>query len=440
VLSRILQAARHPISRNVIALYWMQIAQFVVPLVTLPYVARVLEPTAFGLIAFAQGFAFVLVVFIDWGFGYTGIRSTAENQTDPASLTDIVQRVRGAQLLLAAVSLPLALVALELVPPMRRHPELLAMAWVAAVATGLTPNWFFVGMEDPRRIALIQLGFRVLGAALTFAFVDGPNDAWIVMALFTGSALAGWAAADILMYRRVAFRRPQLRGSLAEIRHAATIFVGAIGATLYTSFNVVLLGLFEPSASVAHFGAAERVVRISLTMLGPIGIAVFPRLVALQSAGSRERARRLMTVMVVVVAVPALALTAGLALLAPTVIGLIYGHRFLDASVPILRVLVLSIPIGITAVVFGTWLITQHKDRVAVLIVLRAGIVNVVLGCALTLAFGPIGLAWSVVAAEATAALGTILAVRRDSGGTHVPAPLESPGPRRELAGAEGGR
>jgi len=394
----------------------------VVPLVTLPYVARVVEPSAFGLIAFSQGFSFVLVVFIDWGFSYTGIRSTAENQADPRYLTDIVRRVRGAQLLLAAASLAIALGALAFVPPMLHHPEFLALAWIAAAATGLTPGWFFVGTEEPRRIALIQIAFRVLGAVLTFVFVKGPGDAWIVMALFTASAIAGWIASDILMYRRIEFRRPDVRGSIAEIRKAATIFVGTIGATLYTSFNVVLLGLFEPSASVAHFGAAERVVRMSLTMLGPIGIAVFPRLVALQTAGSRARARSLMKVMVVVVAVPALLLTIALVVLAPVVIRIIYGHRFVDASVPILRVLVLIVPLGMTAVIFGTWLVTQHRDRDAVLVVLRAGVVNVVLGCVLTPAFGPIGMAWSVVAAETTAALGAILAVKRGGGAKPAPA------------------
>src|SRR5512132_880740 len=104
VLKRILIAIRHPVGQNVIGLYAMQLAQFIVPLVTLPYVARVLEPSAFGLVVFSQGFALLLVVFIDWGFGFTGTRSAAENQTDPDGLSNIVHRVRGAQVLLAAMS------------------------------------------------------------------------------------------------------------------------------------------------------------------------------------------------------------------------------------------------------------------------------------------------------------------------------------------------
>jgi PST family polysaccharide transporter len=415
VLKRILRAIRHPVGQNVIGLYAMQIAQFIVPLLTLPYVARVLEPSAFGLVVFSQGFAVLLVVFIDWGFGFTGTRSVAENQTDPDGLSRVVQRVRGAQLLLSGVSVPIALAALTVIPKMTYHPEFLVLAWVAAVATALTPVWFFVGIEKPRLVALIQLGFRVLGAALTFALVRGPGDAWIVMALFTASSLAGWAAADALMYRRIDFRRPRLRASVTEIRHAGTIFMGMFAATLYSSFNVVLLGFFQPSADVAHFGAAEKVVRVGLTLLFPIGVAVIPRVMALQAGGRRERARELLTITVAVATVPALLITAGLVLFAPTIIGVIYGDRFVDSSVPILRVLSLIIFLGVVGGVFGTWLITQHKDRVAALIAVRAGILNVVLGTVLTLSFGPIGMAWSVVAAEATVAIGAIFAVSRDS-------------------------
>ena len=401
--------------RNAIALYWMQIATFIVPLITIPYLARVLGPSAFGLVVFSQGFAFVLVVLIDWGFGFTGLRSTAESQTDTEELSAVVQRVRGAQLLLSTVSIPVALAALLFFPKMSQHPEFLLLAWIAAAATGLNPGWYFIGIEKVPMIAIVQLVFRVAGAVLTFALVKGPGDAWIVMALFAASAVGSLAAADIMMYRRVGFRLPRLHLSVGEIRRATMIFVGTLAATLYTSFNVVLLGLFVPSAGVAHFGAAERIVRVAITVLGPIGMVLGPRFIALQAAGEHDRARRLLIIAAAAAAVPGLLLTAGLALFAPLIIRVIYGHRFVHASVPILRVLVLIIPVNLVGVVFGAWLITLHQDRLVALIVLRAGIANVVLGCVLTPLLGPIGMAWSVIAAEASAAVSGIYTVKRRS-------------------------
>ncbi len=416
MFARLWKALRHPVSQNVIALYGLQFATFLVPMITLPYVARVLRPSAFGLVVFAQGFSFVLVVFIDWGFTNWGIRAAAEARDHPDRLADVVHRVRSAQLMLAAISVPLTAATLFFIPKLDRHPGFLVMAWIAAAATALSPSWFFLGTEKMRLITGIQLGFRAAGAALTFLLVKSPADAWIVMALFAASSVAGWLASDMLMYRRVRFHVPAIRPALGEVRSSTNIFLGTVAATLYTSFNVVLLGFLEPSAAVAHFGAAERVVRISLTILGPIGVAVYPRITALQAARQRDRARQLLIIAVAAGSGPALLLAGGLALFAPLVIRVIYGHRFVHASVPILRVLVLIIPISITGVIFGTWLLTLHRDRRVAMIVLTAGVLNLILGCILTPLFGPIGMAWSVVAAETTAALGgifTVLQMRR---------------------------
>ncbi|MGH2871560.1 MAG: oligosaccharide flippase family protein [Solirubrobacteraceae bacterium] len=419
-LQRVRQVLRHPIGQNVVALYGLQFATFIVPLATLPYVARVLHPSSFGLIVFSQGVANVLVLFIDWGFSYTAVREAAAKRDDPAALAEIVQRVRGAQLLLSAASAGPAVVALLAVPKLASHPEFLVLAWVAAVSGGLAPNWYFLGIERVRLSSAIAVGFRMIGAALTFLLVKGPGDAWIVMALFAGSSVMTLLALDLRMYRRVALRRPRFRAASSAVKGATTIFVGTVGATLYTSFNVVLLGFFDPTASVAHFSAAEKVVRVSLQVLTPIGTAVYPRLAALQARREHERARQLLKLAGAAIAGVGLLLAGCLALFAPQIIRILYGGAFVQASVPILHVLVLIIPIGLCGLLGGAWLITLHMDRQVMIIVLRAGVLNVVLACVLTPLLGPIGMAWSVVSAEATAALGVLVGVVRIGRGSSV--------------------
>jgi PST family polysaccharide transporter len=413
MLRRIRRVIGHPIAQNVIGLYWLQIATFVVPLITLPYIARVLGPSAFGLVVFSQGFSFVLMAIIDWGFTYDGVRAVAERRDDPAELTRVVDRIRGAQLLLAAASVLIALGALVVVPKFASHPVFLLLSWLAAVAGGLAPTWFFMGIEQMRLSSLISLGFRFVGAGLTFALVRGPAQAWVVMALFAASAVTTLIALDVRMYRRVRLMMPRLRASWRALRGAAALFVGTVAATLYTSFNVVLVGLFEPSAAVAHFGAAERILRVSLQVLAPLGTAVYPRLAALQAAERHDRARQLLSIAVVVVTMIGLVLAGGLALGAPLIVHVLYGHAFVHYSVGILRVLVLIVPIAIVGAIAGAWLMTLHMDRRVVVIVLRAGVLNVVLACVLTPLLGPIGMAWSVVCAEAMAAAGAVFAVLR---------------------------
>jgi len=439
VLRRVRHVVRHPISQNVVALGWIQIATFVVPLVTLPYVARVLPPSEFGIVVFATSFSIVLALVIDWGFGYYGVRAVAQARDDPGKLAAVVAHVRGAQLLLSLGSAFVALACLVVVPKLSSHPAYVPLAWIAAVSTGLTTDWYFVGMERVRLVAAIQLGLRVFSAALTFVFVRNAGDGWVVLALYAASSVAMWLALDFIMYREVPVRLTSLRDAVDGVRGAGTLFVGTVAATLYTSFNVLLLGLFVPAAQIAKFGGAERVLRSSVGLLGPVGAAVYPRLVHLQSSGRRDRARQLLTVAVAAVGTAGLVLAGGLALFAPLIMRIIYGAPYVHQGAPILRILSLIIPFSIVGAVSGAWLMTLHMDRRIVTIVVCAGVLNVVLGCILTPLLGPTGMAWSVVCAEAAAAAGGLFTVVR-SADRVLDASLDSAGEPQAivLAGADG--
>lgn len=428
VLKRLRTALRHPIARNAIALYWVQAALFVLPLFTLPYLARVLTPSEYGLIIFAQGLAVLLTVFVDWGLGLTGIRSVATAKSDPDRLADVVRRVRGAQLLLAAFSVVIALALFAVQPTLRDNPEFLVLAWVMAVTSALAPDWFFLGIERAQVTAYTMLGFRTIATALTFVVVKDASDAWIVMALLAGTSVCAWIVSDVLMYRRVAFRRPDWRSSLAEVRHATALFVGGLAVTLYTAFNVVLLGFFESSAAVAHFGAAERLVRTAMLILAPIGAAVLPRLSALQAEGRRDRARTLLFIAGLATLVPAMVIVIALAGFGHEIVHLLYGDQFVDETVPILRVMAFLVPVNVVGLFFVAWLLSLNQEKLMLKVVLLAGVANVILGSLFTLKWGAIGMAWSVIAAEAVTAVGAVFLVLRDarrgeaSGGATPPA------------------
>ena len=391
----------------------MQIATFFVPLVTLPYLSRVLKPTAFGLVLFAQGFSIFLTLFIDWGFTPYGVRKVAADRDDPSALARTVAQVRSAQLLTAALSIPIAVVCLVVMPKFWAHPAFLVMAWVAAASTGLMPNWYFVGAERVRLTAIVQLAFRVIGAVLTLTLVDGPRQAWIVMALYMMSSVGMWLVSDLLVYRRVPFGLVNLRTAVEAFADSTRLFVGTVSISLFSTFNVVLLGLFVPSAQVAQFGASERIVRTTEQILGPIGTAVYPRLTFLQSSGRVQRARQLAMIAIALVGGGAAMIAIVFAVFAPQLIHLIFGPRFVREGTPILRILVLLIPSSVVGYFGAIWLMTLHRDRTILRIAVIAGLLNVVLGSTLSMAIGPVGMAWSVVVAQFFAAGATIIVVYR---------------------------
>jgi PST family polysaccharide transporter len=410
-LSKLRRALRHPISQNALALVAIQAATFFVPLLTLPYVSRVLSKSDFGLVLFCQSLSLMLTLLIDWGFTYDGVRLVAAARHDPGQMAAVVARIRGAQLLLAGASTLVVLGCWAFIGKLHAQPSYLLFAWIAAVATGLMTNWYFLGMEKVRLVATLQLGVRLIAAALTFLLVTKANQGWIVLALFAGSSVVMWLMLDVLMYRQVQPRLPRLRESVTAVRGAGLLFVGTVAAALYTTFNVVLLGFFVSSAAVATFAIAERILRTSLQVATPIAGAAYPRLAYLQASDRGHRARQLIVVTIVVVGGMGLLLAVGLAVFASPIIRVVFGQQYVHESAPILRILVLIVPLGIIGATAGSWLMTRHLDRQVATIILSAGVINVILGCILTPIFGPQAMAWSVVCAELTAAVGGVVAV-----------------------------
>lgn len=411
--ARLRALLKHQITRNVLALYWVQVATFVVPLITIPYVSRVLSQSQFGLVLFAQGFSIFLMLLVDWGFTPYGVRAVAADRNDPEALANTVARTRTAQLLMAGVSVPITLAIFVVVPKFSQHPVYLVLAWVAAISAGLMPNWYFVGAERAKLTATVQLGFRFLGAALTFAFVSTRNDGWIVMALYAASGIGMWIVSDVLVYRRLPFRLLGIRAGVVAIRDSGRLFIGTIGVSLLSTFNVFLLGLFVSSAQVAQFGSSERVVRVWQQILGPVGTAVYPRLAFLQTSGRHERARTLAAVTAVVLTGAGVAVALVFGVFAPLWIRIIFGPKFVRESAPILRILVLIIPSNIVGYLSAIWLMTLHSDRSLVRIALAAGLLNVALGCILVPLIGPQGMAWSVVTAQYVRSAALLITVYR---------------------------
>lgn len=413
LLGRAWGVLRHPISQNAIALYWVQFATFVVPLVTLPYLSRVLKPDAFGLVVFTQGISFLLGLVINYGFDATGTREAATNREDRRALAELAARIQGAKLLLIGLSLLVAVVAVLAVPKLNQHPALLLFAWIAAVGQGFSPGWLFIGLERLRLTSVIQLASRIFSAALTFVVVKGPGDAVWVLALYAGGTVGASLIVNTMMYRTVPLLRPHWAGSLRALKETWVLFIGLTAVTLYTSANVVLLGLFASNAQVGHFGAAERLVRAALQVLGPVSVAVYPRLAFLHASDEPERARRLAWIAILVLGGLGLLGAVGLAVLAPILIRIIYGPGFGEA-VDVLRVLAFIIPLGAVAGALAVgWMLALRMDRRITKVIVRSGVANVLLACVLAPLFGPVGMAVSVVCAELLALGGCLVEIRR---------------------------
>jgi PST family polysaccharide transporter len=408
---------RHPVLQNALALYSVQFAEYVVPLITIPYVARVLQPEGWGMVVYAQNFAGWMVLLLEYGFGYSATREIARRRDDPDRHAEVARGVLGANTLLLLPCVVAACVARFAVPAFRENQAFLWLALAIAVAQGLRPFWYFLGTERVKFPAMLNGLGRLCVAAGIFQFVKSPVHAWRMLAL---QACMGGVVTVILaaqMYRTIAFRRPALEPSMAAFKAGWTIFLSGSAVSLYTMANTFILGLFVSPAGVAFYGGAERIVLLVVGLMTPFSQALYPRMVHL-ATNDREKALGVVRMGLIFFGAVGAVTSAVLISTAPWVIGLLYGPSYRPA-VAVLRVASLIIPcVAVTNIVGMQWMLPFGMDRVFNRIVVCAGVINIILALILAPRFGPIGTAWSVVASQAfvaTSMFVTLMRQRRNS-------------------------
>lgn len=423
ISSRLKWFAKHGVVRNVAGLYGVQIAHFVFPLITIPYLARVLKPAEFGLVTFAQSVGWLVNLAIEYGFSGSAVRRAAGAREDKEVLADEVAGVLGAKALLTVGSLAVPVLALALTP-LQHHPGYVALAWLGAAASGLNPWWYFLALERLPAASAIEVVTRGIAVALTVVLVQAPDDGWKVLLLTGLGSVAGLVLVTWRVYREVSFRLPRLRSALDALREGWYIFAGGVAITLYTAANVFILGFFVTTAQVAFFAGPERVVRAIGKLTGPLSQAIYPRINLLVSRGQNRRARKLATVSLLLIVVPCTVGAAITLILARPIVDLVFGPGY-GPAVPVLRILVLIVPmVAVSGSLVVQWLLPNRQDRTVTRAVLAGGVLNLALAPIAASLSGPTGIAVAALAAEFTVMLLLLTAVQRGSlFGAREPAP-----------------
>jgi O-antigen/teichoic acid export membrane protein len=394
-------ASGRRVARNAVHLYLLQGLQYALPLVTVPYLVRVLGPERYGTLGFAAGVVALLTLLADYGFALSATRRISVLRDDAAALGRTAAGVWAAKILLALAALAGLLAAILAVPRLRAVAPILWLLCGRLAGNVLTPHWLFQGLERMNVLTFVQLAHSVLITACVFGFIREPSDYVLLaglqglVALITGALAAGIGAAIVRL--RPALPAPaEIRGLLRE---GFALFLSTSCVSAYTTANSVILGLLTSDVAVGYYVAAEKIVNAVRGLMAPIANATYPRLSRLASE-SKEKALYWSRYVLLLMGGTGAALGLALVLAAPLVTRIVLGPQFLP-SVPVIRILApLTLLVGLSNV-FGIQIMLPFGwDRAFTAILMTAGAVNLALAVALAPAFEAVGMAVAVLSAE----------------------------------------
>lgn len=389
------------IRQSIASLALAQGADYLVPLLAIPYLLRILGSEGYGKIAFVQALCTYFVMLTEYGFGWTGTRRISVERGNPTLLSTTFWEVQSVRLLMALVSFVIAALLVTTVPQLQALSFLFLLGMLPVIGAVIYPLWFLQGLERMREAAAIMLVVRFTLLAGIFFFVDSSEDINIAAALQMGSTpLAGILACGYLMRTKaVAWVRPSADGIRRQIAEGWHAFLAAASSNVYRSGNAVVLGLIAGPVPVAYYSLAEKLVKAVQELNRPIAQATFPR-VSAYAAESKAAAVRLLRKLVLSIGGLCLALSILLYAFAPQIIRLIAGGGFEDA-IPVLRLMAVIPFVGGLNQVFGVQ--TMHSfgfAREFSVYVGLAGITNILLIVPLVFWFSANGAAISFLASE----------------------------------------
>jgi PST family polysaccharide transporter len=290
---------RSNVAGNATFLLGLQFANYLFPLITVPYLVRVLGIDNFGLISFAIAFVQYFVIFTDYGFNLTATRSISLCRNEAILIAAEFWSVFFIKAIMMLLSICIYLALVFLIPKFNEHAAVYSCCILAIVGNFLFPVWYFQGIEKMKSIAIINIVVKFLFTIAIFVFVKTSKDYLLTILLQTGGVLfAGIIAVIVVMCRYpVSFVKPTKNHVVKNIKEGWPVFVTIMASTLVNNSNIFILGIYADTTMVGLFAVADKIVRVAINSVGPINTAIFPKVGHLFSTAKNEGVRYLRRVL-----------------------------------------------------------------------------------------------------------------------------------------------
>ena len=399
---------RRRLSGNVAALTLLQLLTYAAPLITVPFLARVLGPTEYGVLCFAQSVTLHLDFLTDYGFALTSTRSIAVARDRPEEIARVFWTTLAAKSLIMSVCAVILLLAIGAMPKLYAARWLYAGCFLSVIGSGIFPVWFFQGIE---RMTIFAAAFgvaRLITIPLLLLFVLHPDHAARAAAIQGSVEIVSTLIVIPVLWRHVGWRQPRTRDVLDSLRQAWPLFVSSSALFLCTSSTPVILGITAGAVNVGLYSAADKLIKAAIAALNPLSQALYPHIAAQRTLSPRS-AIGIIRGSLAISACLGLGLSAAIFTLAGPMCRLVFGPSF-SASAELLRYLApLPMLFALMNVLGTQTMVVFGMDAAMSRIMLRCAAAGISLTLVLSVFFGARGVA---VASVTTVALMLVFMAR----------------------------
>lgn len=392
-----------------------QILLIIIPIITTPYVSRVLGADGVGKYSFSNSIASYFVIFASLGFGYYAQREIAKYQDNKKKQSEIFWEI----IIVRSVSVLTALVVYFTVMALGVFKEeytlLMMILSVSILAVAFDISFLFAGNEDFSKTVLTNTVVRILNVIAIFVFIKDRNDLWKYVLITVLTVLT--ANASLAVYVKNYLCKIEIK-SLRPIRHikpAVILFLPTIAISVYTYLDKTMIGVITGSDfENGFYEQAEKIVKIVMTVVTSLGTVMIPRNSNAFERKDMNAIRQNIYRSVRFVLFLGIPMMIGLIAVSDNIVPWFLGDGYYKSAniMKILSVLILAI--GLSNVFGLQYLIPAGEDKKFTVSVTCGAVTNFSLNLVLIRLFKSYGAAIATIVAEITVAVIMFCFIRKN--------------------------
>lgn len=330
---------------NTLMLYLFAIAKIIFPLITLPYLTRVLSVRCYGTVSYVKSISSYMQLFIDFGFIYSAVKDISFVKEDPLKVSNVIGDTMLAKIILSLCSFFVVLIMTFTVPILRNYKLFALLSFSVPMLSSFLLDFLFRGIEKMHIVSLVFCSMKTISTVLVLFFVKNDSHIFLIPIFdILGSLVAiaiTWICAIKLGYK---IRGMGIIGGIKKIKESFFYFTNSIASSAFGALNTVVIGILVTDLQqIAYWSVCLQLVAAVQALYAPISNGIYPYMV-------RNKNLFLIKKILLIFMPVVLCGTVFCYFCAPLILKIVSGEQYIAAAGVfrgLLPVLIMSFPVAI---------------------------------------------------------------------------------------------
>lgn len=400
------------VKKNFIYNITYQILILVIPLITAPYLSRVVGPEGVGTYSYTYSIVYYFMLLTLLGVNNYGNRTIAKVRENKIKLSRSFWEIYVFQLLSGIIMLICYIIYLVMFNS--KYKIIASIQIIFIISAILDINWLFFGLEEFKKTIIRNTLVKVGNVILIFLLVKTKNDLWKYTLIMSGMTCVGQLVLWSFIRKKILFVKIRLKDIKKHIKPNLILFIPVIAISLYKMMDKVMLGFFTNVTEVGFYENAEKIVSIPMTLITALGTVMLPRISNIISKGDIKQVKEYISKSITFVMFVSFAMCFGLVCIGYNFAPLYFGKEFQKTGI-LIMMLATTLPFLSFANVLRTqYLIPKEKDKIYITSVSLGALFNLIMNCIFIPKFQSIGACIGTITAEAIVMIYQSYAIRKE--------------------------